>query len=410
MRTFTEGTSFLDFKRLSPTAEFPTAFARYVQSMGDAYFWKKGGFHVITSGALAREVLTDNAFSADRGRFFISRMPDMDLNLIGDFFGIVRKMMVMSDGDEHVRRRKLAALGFEDHVLQKFHGTVRKTIQGLLLPLRDKPRVEFMQEVAKVLPSTVLADLFSIPLADRERFFESANTMTAFFGGASAYQNEDGIKVNAAALHLKGYFENLLRLRRSEPGDDYVSILLGSQEQFGLSDDEVVAQLIMMLVAGQVTTTDQIGNIMYLLATDPRLQKQLRQTPQLIPQALEECKRFDPAVTFIFRVATRATTLGQQPIQAGDVIFISTHAVNRDLPQELKPDDLNIHRQSAHFAYGHGSHYCLGAKLGRQQITLLFQEILNQWPPFQLDGLLPAERDHYSLSFSGFKKLGLTLG
>lgn len=401
------GLSFLDFKKNSSTSTFPDDFSHYVKSLGDTYYWDKGNFHVVTRAQDAREVLTSPHYSADRGRFFISRMPDMDLSLIQDFLSVVKKMMVMSDDEDHSKRRKIASNGFEDHILDRFAKTVELTVKKLVAEIKNEDQVEFVESISKKLPSTVLADLFSIPESDRENFFRSANIMTGFFGGASSYQNKDGVEVNEAAKSLKKYFEGLIPKRRDGKGEDYVSILLRAQPMTGLSDDELISQLIMMLVAGQVTTTDQINNIMFLLAKSPTLQHQIKETPELLPNALEELKRIDPAVTFLFRVARADTFIGDQPIKNGDVIFISTHCVNRDLPSEERPHDIDIARKSIHFAYGHGPHYCLGAKLGRLEIRLLFEEILKELPLLTLNPELESLRDHYSLSFSGFKTLHL---
>ena len=232
--------------------------------------------------------------------------------------------------------------------------------------------------------------------------------MTGFFGGASKYQNADGIEVNNAAKSLKEYFEKLIIERRSSNGEDYVSIIVRAQKMTQLSDDELVSQMIMMLVAGQVTTTDQINNIMYLFAAHPEMQLTVKNNLSLLPNAIEELKRFDPAVTFIFRVARADGVLNSQPIKTGDVVFISTHCVNRDLPNEERPDEIQIERKSAHFAYGHGPHYCLGAKLGRLQIRLLFEELFKELPLLVLNKEAESRRDHYSLSFSGFENLELS--
>lgn len=399
--------SFLDVKKTSAVGEFPQVFADYIRSHGEIYFWEKGGFHVITKAEDAKTVLTSPEYSADRGGFFISRMPNMDLSLIQDFFGVVKKMMVMSDDEDHSRRRKMASVGFEDHIIERFAATVRLTVKALVSEIKDFSEIEFVEKVAKKLPSTVLADLFSIPESDREEFFRCANIMTGFFGGASQYRNEDGIEVNAAAKSLKTYFEGLVKERRGGNGQDYVSILLRVQPMMNVTDEELISQLIMMLVAGQVTTTDQINNIMFLMAQKPEIQEQLKANPELIANALEELKRIDPAVTFIFRVARADTVLNGQQIKNGDVMFISTHAVNRDLPASDMPEDIRLDRKVPNFAYGHGSHYCLGAKLGRLEIRLLFEELLSVMPVMKLDEKKTSERDHYSLSFSGFKNLYL---
>lgn len=402
------GDSFHDFKKNSDVAQFPILFSQYVRSFGEIYFWEKGNFHIITRMDHAKEVLTSPAFSADRGSFFVSRMPKMDLSLIQDFFGVVKKMMVMSDDQDHAKRRKVAALGFEDHILERFKSTLQQTVKSLVAQVKDQEQFDFVETISKRLPSTVLADLFSIPEKDRGNFLEWSNIMTGFFGGASQYQNEDGIQVNQAALALKNYFSTLLAERQKNPGEDYVSLVLQMQQHLKLEHDELISQLIMMLVAGMATTTDQINNCMFLLAANPAIQHEVRKNRKLIPQMLEEFKRFDPAVTFIFRVARADTHIGVQPIAKGDVIFISSHLVNRDLPESEKPLELNIHRKAAHMAYGHGAHYCIGAKLARMEMVSLFEEILEQLPLLSISSEKFSQRDHYSLSFSGFKSLYLT--
>lgn len=393
--------SLLDFKKSTTTKDFPNAFANYVKQGGDAYFWKAGGFHIVTNTELAKQVLTSPSFSADRGQFFISRMPNLDLPLIKDFFSVVQKMMVMSDGKKHIQMRQAAAVGFEDHIIERFKQKVESTVDTLLAEAFVDSKFDFMERIANKLPSTVLADLFSIPDEDREHFLKWSNNMTAFFGGASQYRNEDGIEVNKSALALKNYFQKLLAQRRQSPGEDYISLLLVGQKRFDLTDDEVISQAIMMLVAGQVTTTDQLGNILFQFLSNEGLQKNLRTNLDLIPKAIEEAKRFDPAVTFLFRVATTDIDLGTHQVKAGETVFISNHAINRN---ESNSDLFDLERgNNKHFAYGHGSHYCIGANFGRMQMKILFERMLSKFAPLKLG--INVERDHYSLSFSGFKKL-----
>jgi len=402
-----DGPSLLDFKKNCSTLEFPNKFSRHLMDMGDVYFWEKGNFHIVNDPELAKEVLKSPDYSADRGSFFISRMPNLDLSLIQNFFSVVRKMMVMSDDQEHTHRRKAAATGFDEAVLEKFKSKMNSTIQDLLDEALKSDQIEFVSQIAQRLPSTVLAELFSIPTKDREDFFKYSNQMTAFFGGASQYRNEDGVEVNQAASHLKNYFRELIVERRESPGEDYISHLVKSQPRFNLTDDELVSQAIMMLVAGQVTTTDQLCNIMYLLSAHPEIQMKLRQDLSLLPNAIEEFKRYDPAVTFLFRVARAPTRLGNQPIQPGETVFVSNHAVNRSSKIE-EPFKLDIHRKNvSHFAYGHGAHYCLGSQLGRMQMNRLFEQLLQRAPFIILNQSRPSERDHYSLAFSGFKTLHL---
>ncbi len=401
MRKILEGPSFHQFKRDSDVAAFPTAFSEYVNSGGETYFWKPGNFHVVTDWQIAKAALVSPHLSADRSSFFLSRMPNMDLSLIEDFFGVVSKMMVMSDGKDHSRRRKAAAFGFEDHILEKFKSKVEQSVKSLVREAMKSDQINFLEDIARKIPSTVLSDLFCIPEADRKAFYDNSIAMTAFFGGGTGYENEDGKKVNRATIALREYFKDLIIERRKNMGRDYISILLGMQERFSLSDDEIISQAIMMLVAGQVTTTDQMCNNLFLLASHIEHQEFLKDNPEHICAALEEYKRFDPAVTFIFRVAQNDCLLGDQEVKKGETVFISNHCVNRNAV--VNGHQLDITRDDIqHMAYGHGAHYCIGAKLGRMEMNILFSELLKSLPRFKVKS---AHRDHYSLSFSGFDEL-----
>lgn len=401
------GISFFDVKKNSDVCEFPNIFSKYLKSFGDIYYWEKGNFHVITKASHAKEILTSSNFSANRAPFFISRMPGLNLELIQDFFSVVSKMMVMSDDRDHTLKRRFAATGFEENILARFKDKLSKSVDELIDGIDPTEGVDFASKIAKKLPATVLADLFSIDEHQREDFLHWSNVMTGFFGGASEYRDEDGIEVNDAAKSLKKFFKDLIKKRQKNPGVDYVSLSLKAAQELGLNEEDLISQLIMMLVAGMATTTDQINNIIFLLATHPETQAEIRANASLLVPAIEECKRFDPAVTFIFRLARADTVIGGQPIKAGEVVFISTHLINRDLPEDDRPYKLDIHRRASHFAYGHGPHYCIGARLGRMEMIELIKRFFSKLPPFELDPERPSIRDHYSLSFSGFKELHL---
>ncbi len=386
----------------------PDELAGLLRSQGPISWWERGGFYLVTDYALAAEVLRSPDYSADRSSFFISRMPNMDLRLIKDFFGVISKMMVMSDGSEHATRRKTASMGLTDEIMDYYRPLIEKTVAGLIDQASAFGRLEFVNDVAMKLPSIVLADMFHIPEENREDFYRWSNNMTQFFGGASQYRNEDGVEVNGSATRLRDYFKNLITTRREDLGDDFLSILLRNQERFGLTDDEVVAQAVMMLVAGQITTTDQIANNMFSVLTRPGVREALVDNPGLIPTAMEELNRLDPAVTFLFRVAAKETELGGTRIPAQGVVFIANHAVNRDPSLFEEAEECRLDRRhNPHFAYGFGPHFCLGAKLARVQMIAVFSEMLRRFPGLQLGA--NAVRKHHSLAFSGFERLELDL-
>lgn len=387
----------------------PEEFSRHLREMGDIFWWQAGNFWVITSYDLAKKVLTSQDYSCDRSPFFISRMPEMNLSLIQDFFKVVSKMMVMSDAPEHTDRRRICYHGFSANTLEQLKPLIERTIASCLSAFAaDKP-FDFVHQLALTLPSSTLAELFSIPESERLDFYEWSNNMTQFFGGSTSYFDADGIKVNRSAESLYHYFADLIRQRRQKPGQDFLTSLLMHQQHFGLSDDEIISQAIMMLVAGQVTTTDQLCNNLYTMLSFPGLWQQMRQEPAHLEAYIEECNRLDPAVTFIFRVTKEDTLLGSQNIKKGDVIFISTHAINRDPEYFSQPDTIGIEKRKAqHFSYGYGSHFCLGAKLARIEMNSVFKALLQHFPGLRLDRQKASQRKHHSLSFSGFEHLYLS--
>lgn len=409
------GHAFLRFKRECRPESFPEAFAAHVRRPDpsrpalSAYYWPAGGFHVVTEAALAKEVLISPAFSADRSTFFLSRMPNVDIRLLGDFFSIIQRMMVMSDGSVHRQRRALGGRGLNEHFIDALRAVVEAEVRQCLDRVADGA-ADLVQSVARPLPARVMAELFRIPKSERPHFHRCAGVMTAFFGGAVEYDNASAHAVNAAAREISACLRDLIAFERRKPTGGFVANMLDAQAELGLCTEALIAQAVMMLVAGQVTTTDQIANNLYLLLSRPWLYRKVVSRPELVPAATEECNRVDPAVTFLFRVATADVTLGRQPVAAGETVFISTHAVHRDPALVSQPDTVDPHRRpTRHIAFGQGAHFCLGAKLGRLQLTEVMRQIVARFPRLALEPNA-AQRDHYSLAFSGFSCLPVQPG
>ncbi len=398
-------TNLLELKKTTTPAEF----SQKIRRMGEYFWWEPGQFYVITSYELAKSILMSEDYSCDRSSFFISRMPEMNLSLLDDFFKVVSKMMVMSDGEAHQNRRRICYHGFTAYCIQQLKPVIDKTIEQCLKKVNKHSTYDFVTELAQILPSTTLAELFHIPHHERDAFYHWSNNMTQFFGGASAYQNRDGIKVNDSAQKLYHYFANLIEKRRKNPDQDFLGTLLTHQSHFDLTDDEIISQAIMMLVAGQVTTTDQLCNNLFTMLSLPGLWQEIRENIEHLDEYIEECNRLDPAVTFLFRIAKNDTCIGQEKISKGAVIFMANHAINRDPHYFLTPDRININdHKNQPFSYGYGGHFCLGAKLGRIMMHSVFHALLTRFPHLKMDAYHKASRKHHSLAFSGFECLFLS--
>lgn len=394
--------SLMDVKRNNS----PEDFAKYMSSYGDIFWGEKGNFWVITSHEYAKQILTSDDFTCDRAPFFISRMPNLDLSLIQDFFAVVGKMMVMSDAPSHTQRRRICYDGFTTQALQNLQPLIQRTIDRQIAQCQAKGHIELVEDLAKIIPSTTLAEFFHIPESERNTFYDWSNNMTQFFGGSSQYRNEDGIEVNHSASSLRSYFVELIQKRRQDPKEDFLSILLKNQKAFDLTDDEIISQAIMMLVAGQITTTDQLCNNIFTLMQHPEAIAKIKNGETDVEDALDELNRLDPAVTFIFRVTKNDTYIGAQKIKAGDVIFIATHSVNRDARVFENPHQCDVTRKNnKQLSYGFGGHYCLGAKLARIEMKLCLEALLKHFPNLSLSKEQAAVRKHHSLAFSGFESL-----
>jgi cytochrome P450 len=291
--------------------------------------------------------------------------------------------------------------------MDHFAPHVRTVVTELLKDLKPGVPFDFVNQVALPLPNILLADLFSIPAEKRPDFYRWSNHMTQFFGGASDNFLIDAENADTGAAGLRDYFMDLLQERRQDPQNDFISHLIKNQGD--LDDSELVSQAAIMLVAGTVTTSDQICNNLFGMLQANTWEK-LVADPSLIDGAIEEATRLDPSVNFIFRVAKKDLVVGGSEIKAGQLVFVSSHAVNRNEKVFANPDDFALDRsRNPHISYGSGIHYCLGARLGRAQMKELFSQLLEKFPKLALDSTQTAQRKHQSLGFSGFETLPLIL-
>ena len=380
----------------------PKDFSQALTDMGEVYFWPKGNFWVVTDYEAAKFVLRSDAFTCDRKPFFLSRMPEMDLSLLPDFFNVVSRMMVMNDDTIHKNGRRVCYHGFTNKHIHALKPNILHTINQSLEQIDCNQPFDFVEKFAELIPKTTLADFFAIPHEDRDEFSQYAKQMTSFFGGESDYKNEDGIKVNHAAKSLFDYFTELSKDRKRFPKEDFFSELLKYQSHFGLSDADIIAQAIMMWVAGMVTTNDQISNNCFSLVNAGLDHFNQAVKSDALESLVEELNRLDPAVTFTFRMTRKAVTLNKQTIPEGATVFISNHAVNRDKKIWVDPDSICLNRTQKHFSYGFGGHYCLGAKLSLIEMGLCFDALFKR---FSRVTMVDYKRHHYSLSFSGFEYL-----
>jgi cytochrome P450 len=216
--------------------------------------------------------------------------------------------------------------------------------------------------------------------------------------------DDDARRSIQAQRELKAYLEPVVAQRRREPREDLISALVAAEEQGDkLTTDEVFATIILLLVAGNETTTNLIGNGLVALMSNPRQMRLLQDEPSLIEGAVEELLRYDSPVQFTSRHPREDIEWDGHVFKAHQEIGLILAAGNRDPEQFEEPDRLDIARiDTHHLSFGHGIHYCLGAPLARMEGAITFNALLQRFPNMRHDGT-PVRGDN--LLLRGFTKL-----
>jgi cytochrome P450 len=241
-----------------------------------------------------------------------------------------------------------------------------------------------MADLANPLPVMVISDLLGVPHEDYLRFKSWSDKIVEADNTLPGMPMPDEIKT--AFTGLREYFIAEIARRRKNPGTDLVSALVAAHDEAeALNADELLQFLVLLLLAGNETTTNLIGNGMLALGRNPGAMAALRSRPDLMRGAIEEMLRYDGPVQATFRTATRDTTIGGTPITAGMFVFVITAAANRDPAKFKDPEKFDIARESnEHMAFGDGIHFCIGAPLARMEGSIAIGAALERFPQLRL--------------------------
>ena len=301
---------------------------------------------------------------------------------VGEGFG---GSMLFSDPPDHTRLRRLVAPAFSARRTALLAGRIQEIATELLDAVaaagEDGGEVDLMAAYCAPLPMTVIAELLGVPVADRDQFRAWSQSLV---GSPTPAQRENG-----ALMHR--YLAGLIERKRAEPTGDLLSDLVAQHtaEDGRLSQAELVAMAVLLVVAGHDTTINLLGNAVVALLRQPEQFELLRDRPALIPGAVEEFLRLDSSVEqATFRFAAEELELGGARIRRGDVVVVYLSEASRDAPQDDDGDltRLDVTRANArHLAFGHGIHHCVGAPLARMKAGIAIGSLLRRFP-----GLSPA--------------------
>jgi cytochrome P450 len=293
--------------------------------------------------------------------------------------------MLGADPPEHTRLRGLVSQAFTPRMVERLVPRMEAIAADLLDAVRGRDQFDVVDALAYPLPVIVIAELLGIPPADRDNFKRWSDAIVATLGGGLDPDTPRELPVEVIA-ELVAYLAAIVEQRRVHPREDLLSALVAAEvDGSRLSFPELIAMLILLLVAGNETTTNLIGNAIEALALHPAELQRLRADMSLLPAAVEEVLRWSSPVQMTARVARHDTTLAGVEIPAGAPLLVWLGSANRDEVAFPSPARFDITRSpNRHLAFGQGIHFCLGAPLARLEARVALEAFLARFASYAL--------------------------
>jgi cytochrome P450 len=317
--------------------------------------------------------------------------------------------MLDRDPPDHTRLRSLVSKAFTPRVVEGLRPRIQKMVDDLITRVEAVGTMDLIEEFAYPIPVNVICAMLGVPVEDHERFKGWSLDIARGLDSVWLPPESEIPKRSGAARHAIGdYMRGLIAERRASPRGDLLSALIAAEEAGDkLSEDELIATCILLLIAGHETTVNLIGNGTLALLRHPEELRRLRETPGLIPSAVEELLRYDGPVQRTARITSTEVTIGGRTIAKGEMVMPFIGAADRDPSQFPDPDRLDLGRaDNRHIAFGWGIHFCLGAPLARVEGQIAIDTLVRRLPRLTLVDDEPEYRQ--SLTLRGLKALPVT--
>ncbi len=296
------------------------------------------------------------------------------------------RTIINTDPPLHTRMRNLVNRAFTPRMVADLEPRIREITRELLDRVAPKGETDLVRDLAIPLPVTVIAEILGV---DPERRDDFKRWSTAVVAGDAATTDAERAAIERDLEDFQDYFEAVIEERRSQPrGDDLIRALIRAQEDEQLlSADDVLAFTALLLIAGNETTTNLIGNAVLALIEHPAELANVLDDPALVPNLLEEALRYDSPVQFLFRTTTEDTEVGGVLIADGAAVIPLYASANRDERKFPDPDRFDVTRNAqGHVAFGYGVHFCLGAPLARLEARAALEQVLLRLPNLRRAG------------------------
>jgi cytochrome P450 len=325
-------------------------------------------------------------------RFRAARTPDPDrLEALGmgkltPIAAVMVRQMLFLDPPEHGRVRRLASAAFTPRRVAHLREHIRQITDGLVDDLAARgERFDVMTGLANPLPAIVTAEMLGVPTSDHVLLKSWSQDFAEMLGN---FQHNPGRakKTLQSVEEMVAYFRAAVARDATHPTEGLINALATAEvDGDRLSEEEIVANVIVTMVGGQETTTNLIGNGLLTLLRQPDQLERLRSEPTLMPSAVEELLRYESPSQHTARLAPPGAVLGGKEIPEGAAVIAVMGAANRDPGRFGDPDRIELDRQdNRHLAFGWAAHFCFGAPLARMEGQIAFETLLARYPELSL--------------------------
>ncbi|GHO45834.1 cytochrome P450 [Ktedonospora formicarum] len=333
--------------------------------------------------------------------------------------GAQSESIITLDPPRHRQLRTLVTQAFSARAIAAMEPRITRIVNDLLAQVKPAGKMDVMEDLAYPLPVIVIAEMLGLPREDWPKLKAWSDLILGDFTqeqGNAELADEKWVP-QEIMQEMYTYFFQALQARRIEPRDDLMTQLLQSEvDGQSLDDQELFSFCITLLVAGNVTTTNLIGNAILCFNNFPEAMEHLRAEPELMPRAIEEVLRYLPPIrkpgesdsVIIGRTVTTETMLGEKTLRKGETVMVGLASANFDRRQFPNPERFDITRDpNRHLSFGHGVHFCLGAPLSRLEARIALNAMLQQLSDLRVDSDATLEQVRSGVVF-GVKNLPIT--
>lgn len=292
--------------------------------------------------------------------------------------------MIDMDDPAHLLRRKLVNAGFTRKRVQAKAKSIERLCDTLIDAICERGSCDFVRDLAAPLPMAVIGDMLGVAPEDRDTLLSWSDDMVATL---SSVATEESLTVAANALTAyNDFMAGFVAQRRREPADDLVSVLIAAEvEGQRLTDEEILAETLLILIGGDETTRHTLSGGTAELTRHPDQWQALRTDPELLPGAVEEMLRWTSPIKNMCRTLTADTDFHGTALDAGEKILLLFESANFDEAVFGDPDVFRIDRNpNNHVSFGFGTHFCLGNQLARLELTVMTRRVLTRLPDLRL--------------------------